>query len=152
RPAHPPSPSPPLFRSAIGVTVNLQGLAFSAFLDVTGKPNTTALSYNGWIQDFPDPSDFIDPILTCSAANVTANGSNVAFYCNKTADALADKARGDTNGTERLNLYKQFQDVVAGQDFPWVPMYSTVEANISSTRVHGYHLPPVWPLIVTSLW
>ena len=138
--------------AAIGVTINLQGLAFSAFLDVTGKPNTTALSYNGWIQDFPDPSDFIDPILTCSAANVTANGSNVAFYCNKTADALADKARGDTNATERLNLYKQFQDIVAGQDFPWVPMYSTVEANVSSTRVHGYHLHPVWPLIVTSIW
>ena len=138
--------------AAIGVTVNLQGLAFSAFLDVTGKPNTTAFSYNGWIQDFPDPSDFIDPILTCSAANVTANGSNVAFYCNKSADALADKARGDTNATERLNLYKQFQDVVAGQDFPWVPMYSTVEANVSSTRVHGYHLHPVWPLVVTSIW
>ncbi len=138
--------------SAIGVTINLQGLAFNAFLDVTGKPNTTALSYNGWIQDFPDPSDFVDPILTCSAANVTANGSNVAFYCNKAADALADKARGDTNSTERLSLYKQFQDVVASQDFPWVPMYSTIEANVSSTRVHGYHLHPVWPLVVTSIW
>ena len=136
----------------VDITINLQGLAFNAFLDVTGKPNTTALSYNGWIQDFPDPSDFIDPILTCGAANVTANGSNVAFYCNKDADAIADKARGDTNSTERLKLYQQFQDVIAAKDFPWVPMYSTVEANVSATRVHGYHLHPVWPLVVTSIW
>src|SRR5207245_91811 len=44
------------------------------------------------------------------------------------------------------------QDLAAGQHVPWVAMYSTVEANISSTRVHGYHLHPVWPLIVTSIW
>lgn len=137
---------------AVGVTLNLKGLAFNAFLDVTGKPNTTALSYNGWIQDFPDPSDFIDPILSCSAANVTANGGNVAFYCNKSADAIADKARGDTNSSERLSLYRQFQDIVVTQDFPWVPMYSTVETAVAATRVHGYQIHPVWPFVATSIW
>jgi len=137
---------------SVGITINLKGLSFPAFLDVTGKPNTTALSYNGWIQDFPDPSDFIDPILTCSAANVTANGGNVAFYCNKQLDALDDQARGDTNPAERLKLYQQIQDIVASQDFPWVPMYSTVQTSVSGTRVHGYALHPVWPLILTSIW
>jgi peptide/nickel transport system substrate-binding protein len=136
----------------VGVTLNLKGLSFPAFLDVTGKPNTTALSYNAWIQDFPDPSDFIDPILTCTAANVTANGGNVAFYCNKQVDALADQARGDTNSAERLKLYQQIQDTVASQDFPWVPLYSTVFTGVSSTRTHGYALHPVWPLVLTSIW
>ena len=136
----------------VGVTLNLKGLAFNAFLDITGKPNTTALSYNGWFQDFPDPSDFIDPILTCAAANVTANGGNVAFYCNKDADKIADQARGDTNAAERLKLYQQFQDIVVTQDFPWVPMYSTVQTNLSATRVHGFQLHPVWPFVLTSIW
>ena len=137
---------------SVGITINLKGLSFPAFLDVTGKPNTTALSYDGWIQDFPDPSDFIDPILTCTAANVTANGGNVAFYCNRQLDALDDQARGDTNPAERLKLYQQIQDIVASQDFPWVPMYSTVETSVSATRVHGYALHPVWPLVLTSIW
>lgn len=136
----------------VGVTLNLKGLAFNAFLDVTGKPNTTPLSYNGWIQDFPDPSDFIDPILTCAAANVTANGGNAAFYCNQNADKLADQARGDTNSAERLKLYQQFQDIIVTQDFPWVPMYSTVETNVAAPRVHGYQLHPVWPFVATSIW
>ena len=136
----------------VGVTLNLKGLAFNAFLDITGKPNTTALSYNGWFQDFPDPSDFIDPILTCAAANVTANGGNVAFYCNKDADKIADQARGDTNAAERLKLYQQFQDIVVTQDFPWVPMYSTVQTNLAATRVHGFQLHPVWPFVLTSIW
>src|SRR6267143_940465 len=136
----------------VGVTLNLKGLAFNAFLDITGKPNATALSYNGWIQDFPDPSDFIDPILTCAAANVTANGGNVAFYCNKDADKIADQARGDTNAAERLKLYQQFQDIVVTQDFPWVPMYSTVQTNLAATRVHGFQLHPVWPFVLTSIW
>ena len=136
----------------VGITVNLKGLAFNAFLDITGKPNSTALSYNGWIQDFPDPSDFIDPILTCAAANVTANGANIAFYCNKDADKLADQARGDTNSAERLKLYQQYQDIVVSKDFPWVPLYSTVETNVAAPRVHGYQLHPVWPLVLTSIW
>src|ERR1700682_602446 len=136
----------------VGVTLNLKGLAFNAFLDVTGKPNTVALSVNAWLQDFPDPSDFIDPILTCAAANVTANGGNVAFFCDKDADKLADQARGDTNSTERLKLYQQFQDIIVTKDFPWVPMFSTLETNTSAARVHGYQLHPVWPFVATSIW
>ena len=136
----------------VGITINLKGLSFPAFLDVTGKPNTTPLSYNGWIQDFPDPSDFVDPILTCAAADVTANGGDVAFYCNKQLDQLSDQARGDTNTSERLKLYQQVQDIVAKQDFPWVPMYSTLQTGVSSTRVHDYALHPVWPLVVTNIW
>jgi len=136
----------------VGVTLNLKGLAFNAFLDVTGKPNTTALSYNAWLQDFPDPSDFIDPILSCSSANVTANGGNVAFFCDKNVDSLADQARGDTSSSERLKLYRQIQDIVVSQDFPWVPMYSTVETSVAATRVHGYQLHPVWPFVATSIW
>lgn len=136
----------------IGVTLNLKGLAFNAFLDITGKPNTTALSFNAWIQDFPDPSDFIDPILTCAAANVTANGGNVAFYCNKDADKIADQARGDTNSSERLKLYQQFQDIIVTKDFPWVPLFSTVETNVTASRVHGWQLHPVWPFVATTTW
>ncbi|MHB8572996.1 MAG: ABC transporter substrate-binding protein [Candidatus Dormibacteria bacterium] len=137
---------------AAGIKLNLKGLAFSAFLDVTGKPNTTALSFDGWIQDFPDPSDFIDPVLTCSTAQVKANGSNVSFYCNKNLDKLADQARGDTNVPERLQLYQQIQDIVASQDHPWAPLYSTVETNIAATRVHGYNIHPVWILTFNDIW
>ena len=136
----------------VGVTLNLKGLAFNAFLDITGKPNATALSYNGWFQDFPDPSDFIDPILSCAAANVTANGGNVAFFCDQAADKLADQARGDTNSAERLKLYQQFQDVIVTQDFPWVPMYSTVQTAVAAPRVHGFQIHPVWLFVATGIW
>jgi ABC-type transport system substrate-binding protein len=139
------------FASA-GVNLTLQGLAFASYLDVVGKPKTTALSYGGWIQDFPDPSDFVDPILSCSAANVTANGSNQSFYCSKQVDQLADQARGDNNKTERTQLYKQIQDIVVTQDFPWVPMYTDVQTNVAAPRVHGYHISPVWLLTFNNIW
>jgi ABC-type oligopeptide transport system substrate-binding subunit len=137
---------------SIGVTINLKGLSFPAYLDVTGKPNSTPLSYNGWFQDFPDPSDFIDPMLTCTAANVTANGANLAFYCNQEVDKLANQARGDTNAAERLKLYQKIQDIVADQDFPWVPLYSTVQTELPGDRVHGFAIHPVWPFVVSTIW
>jgi hypothetical protein len=27
-----------------------------------------------------------------------------------------------------------------------------VETSVSATRVHGYALHPVWPLVLTSIW
>ena len=137
---------------AVGVTLNLKGLAFNAYLDLVGKPNSVPLSMNAWLQDFPDPSDFIDPILSCASANVTANGTNASFSCDKAADALADKARGDTNSSERLSLYRQYQDIVISKDFFWVPLFSTIETNVASTRTHGFQIHPVWPFVATTIW
>ena len=132
-----------------GVTLNLKGLSFPAYLDSIGKP-TTPLSFIQWIMDFPDPSDFYDPLLSCATAIV--NGSNPSFFCDKQTDALADQARGDTNRSERLKLYQQMQNVVIGKDYPWLPLFSSVSTSISSTRVHDYGVSPVWPLDVTGLW
>ncbi|MEO6795365.1 MAG: ABC transporter substrate-binding protein [Candidatus Dormibacter sp.] len=136
----------------VGITINLKGLSFPAYLDLVGKPNTTPLSYNSWYQDFPDPSDFIDPLLTCGAANVQANGSNAAFYCNKQVDVLADQARGDTNTAERLKLYQQIQDIIVTKDFPQVPLFSTIATGVSATRVRGFSIHPVWGFDLAPIW
>lgn len=135
-----------------GITLNLKGLSFPAYLDITGKPNSTPLSFNGWVQDFPDPSDFIDPILSCTAAAVTANGANQAFYCNKEVDALADKARAETSRSDRLKLYQQIEDTIVTNDYPWVPLFSSVNTLISSTRVHGFGIQPVWLFEPSTIW
>lgn len=136
----------------IGVTLNPRGVAFATFLDLTGKPNTVPLGWIGWIQDFPDPSDFLDPILTCASANVTANGTNEPFYCNPAVDKLLDQARGNNTTAERLKLYQQAQDIIVAQDFPEVPMYSTVQTAVTSTRVHGYNIHPVWIDDFRTIW
>ena len=46
----------------------------------------------GWlVQDFPDPSDFIDPLFTCSTA--VEGGQNLSAYCDPAVDARLAAAR-----------------------------------------------------------
>ena len=47
----------------------------------------------GWYQDFPAPSDFIDPLLSCgSFLPGNPNNCNTAEFCDPRIDALARRA------------------------------------------------------------
>ena len=73
----------------------------------------------GWFQDFPDPSDFFDPILSCATA--VAGSFNTPAYCNKEVDALGATALAEQDDAERLAMYQQIQKMVMA-DAPWAPI------------------------------
>ena len=70
----------------IGITVKLVPQDFDVLLGTITVPHQAPLVFIGWFQDFPDPSDFFDPILSCATA--VAGSFNTAGYCNKEVDAL----------------------------------------------------------------
>jgi ABC-type transport system substrate-binding protein len=125
---------------SIGIKVTLKpvssstwygGVAYNA-----GKEGAMVLA--PWGQDYPDPSDFFDPILTCGS------GSNAAFYCNHAVDALANAARGTTNRAKRYALYRQMEKLVMA-DAPWAPLYDGVLYDFHASRLQHFYIPPVWP-------
>src|SRR5439155_9837753 len=71
--------------AAVSVKVNVVTEEFATFLDRIETPHKAPMGYVGWFQDFPDPSDFIDPILSCASA--VQGGANAAWYCDKQLDA-----------------------------------------------------------------
>ena len=75
--------------AAIGITVKIVSQEFATFLDTIETPHKAPIGCVGWFQDYPDPSDFIDPILSCASA--VQGGANAALYCNKAVD---DDGRG----------------------------------------------------------
>ncbi len=49
--------------------VQLKSLAQSSVIDAASTPKTAAMVWSGglaWTQDYPDPSDFYWPILSCT--------------------------------------------------------------------------------------
>jgi ABC-type transport system substrate-binding protein len=133
--------------AAIGITMKIKEVTADVLFTAGGQPGKVAFQNIGWIQDFPDPSDFYDPILSCASAIVPAGGSgtNVAFVCDKQTDTMADQARGDTDTTQRLKLYQQIQKQMWENDTPWVSLYSDIAYQVTSARVHGAYIHPVWP-------
>jgi len=127
--------------AAVGVKVNIVTEEFATFLDRIFTPHKAPMGYVGWFQDYPDPSDFFDPLLSCASA--VQGGANVSLYCNKEVDAQMAKARGETDSAARLLQYQDIQNKVMAEA-PWVPLRHQVWFTLVSTRVATFALHPVW--------
>ncbi|MGH2442965.1 MAG: ABC transporter substrate-binding protein [Chloroflexota bacterium] len=122
----------------IGVSVTLKPVSANTAYNVIYTPGKVNFAMFHWGQDYPDPSDFFDPILTCPASN------NAAFYCNRNVDRLAARARADTNTRTRFAIYRHMERIVMSAA-PWVPLYDDIFYDFRGARVKGFYVPPVWP-------
>ena len=135
--------------AAIGIRVQIVSQEFATFLDTIETPHKAPIGWVGWFQDYPDPSDFIDPILSCASA--VKGGANAALYCNKTVDQMAAAARGEPDPAKRIAAYTQIQSTIMA-DAPWAPFRHQEWYTLTSKRVGGFEIHPVWQYDVRSLY
>jgi ABC-type transport system substrate-binding protein len=126
----------------LGIEVEVITQDFDVLLGTITKPHEAPMVYIGWFQDFPDPSDFIDPILSCAAAQ--EGGANASWYCNEDIDADAAAARQIASLDEAIPVYQDIQDRIMA-DAPWAPLVTQQWTILVSERVQpAFYLHPVW--------
>jgi ABC-type transport system substrate-binding protein len=135
--------------AAIGIKTNIVSQEFATFLDTIETPHKAPIGWVGWFQDYPDPSDFIDPILSCASA--VKGGANAALYCNKAVDDLAAAAKGETDPLKRLEEYQTIQTTIMA-DAPWAPFRHQEWYTMTSKRTGGFSIHPVWQYNVRALY
>jgi ABC-type transport system substrate-binding protein len=126
----------------IGIDVEVVIQEFDVLLGTITVPHQAPMVYIGWFQDFPDPSDFIDPILSCATA--VEGGSNLSWYCNEENDALSAAALAEQDDATRIAMYQDLQKRIMA-DAPWVPTTLNETVELVSERVSGTYLHPVYP-------
>jgi len=135
--------------AAIGIKTNIVSQEFATFLDTIETPHKAPIGWVGWFQDYPDPSDFIDPILSCASA--VKGGANAALYCNKAVDDMAAAAKGETDPLKRLEEYQTIQTTIMA-DAPWAPFRHQEWYTMISKRTGGFSIHPVWQYNVRALY
>jgi len=135
--------------AAIGIRTEIVSQEFATFLNTIETPHTAPMGWVGWFQDYPDPSDFIEPTLTCATA--VPGGANAALYCNPAVDALMAQAKGELDKTKRLQEYQQIQTKIMA-DAPWAPFRHQEWYTLVGKRVGGFTIHPVWQYNVRALW
>ncbi|HET7412303.1 MAG TPA: ABC transporter substrate-binding protein, partial [Pararhizobium sp.] len=110
----------------IGIKAEIKSLAQANVIAAGGSKQGVPLIWSGgmaWIDDYPDPSDFYWPILSCTGAE--EGGWNWAKYCNKTLDAEASKADALADPSKQEERNKMWSDIFAKvmADAPWVPVF-----------------------------
>jgi ABC-type transport system substrate-binding protein len=126
----------------IGIEVEVIQQDFDTLIGTLGTPHAAPLAYIGWFQDFPDPSDFIDPIFSCATA---VEGSfNPSWYCDPELDALSAEARTVIDLEEAIPLYQEIQRELMA-DAPAVPVTFGYYTALTSERLQGFdHFHPVY--------
>ena len=108
------------------------------------------MSPQGWQEDFPDPSDFLEPrFATESIAD--EDGSNYAFYSNAHVDALLARAKRELDGAERTRLYAEVERILC-DEAPWAFEYSFRFYRVRQPYVRGFQTHAVWTTDVVPIW
>lgn len=126
--------------SQVGIKAAIKSLDQANVIAAGGSKKGVPMIWSGgmaWIADYPDPSDFYWPILSCEGA--VTGGWNWAKYCNKALDAEAKKADAivdPAKQAERNQMWgKIYAEVV--KDAPWVPVFHEKHYTIRSDRMAG---------------
>ncbi|MCS6900379.1 MAG: ABC transporter substrate-binding protein [Myxococcales bacterium] len=124
----------------IGVRFRIRAQGWPAHLAETSRRRTVAFGSDGWAADFPDPSDFFEPLFSSKAIS-EEESQNRAFYRNPRLDALLEEARREPSQERRLALYHQAEDMVL-DDAPWAVLYSKRWFELWHPYLRGYRIHP----------
>ncbi|MCZ0932700.1 MAG: ABC transporter substrate-binding protein [Oligoflexia bacterium] len=116
----------------IGIDVELVTYDWPTYLAKSSKGEHELIQM-GWSADIPDPSNFLQILLTCDSISA---GSNLSGWCNKKYDKLIAKAmQSDPKTADKL--YKQAQ-VLFQKDLPFIPIAQSYRYVALSKKVKGY--------------
>ena len=134
----------------IGIRTTIKTLDQPKLLEVAGTPKTVPLVLSYWIQDFPDPSVFYWPLLSCRSA--TQGEFNWSFACSKLFDQLASKADQMADPTQREARALEYRDLFARlmQQAPWVPLLHSIRYTLHSARLTGEAFDFIDPVYVVA--
>ena len=128
----------------VGIQTAPKGMRYGDLKAIAGTrgPKGGRLVIQAWLQDFPDPSNYLDPLF--NARSITSTASlNRSFYSNPQVNALLDSALETPNGSARWAKYKQAQRLIV-DDAPVVFLHNTRRYVIRQPRVSNFRLHPAW--------
>jgi len=154
----------PSLRTARYVEAVLGQLGYRASLRVVSPLNYFSVlgdsrggvqaGFFSWYQDYPSPSDFIDPLLTCNSFRPgSPNNFNDAEFCDPQVDAQAAQALTlqATDPVAAASRWAAIDHEVVDQA-PWVPLYCPLAPIVLSARTGNYQYHPYWGLLLDQLW
>lgn len=90
------------------------------------------LSLNGWAPDYPDPMTFMDMWISTGT-------SNLSHYKSDAYDALIDEAVHTPEAADRIELYKQAEQMLA-DEMVICPLYFRDVYSYLQPNIHGWQI------------
>ena len=125
------------YEANLGLEIVVEQVPWPEFLGDLSSPDMPYQMYQlGWIADYPDPQNFLEILFHSDSAQ------NHGRYSNPELDALLDRARGTPDVEDRLDLYRQAEQMIL-DDAAWIPIYFDVENWLVKPYVNNFAIPPI---------
>jgi oligopeptide transport system substrate-binding protein len=122
------------FRDILGVEFVLEPTEGTALSALRKEPSTFPhlLLTGSWIQDYPDPQNWLSVYYKCDAVFAQRFG-----YCNEQFDELVTQADQSFDQAERVQLYQQAGQILV-DDLPMAFLYNLSTTVLIQPGVTGY--------------
>ena len=137
------------YRDILGIEIILDPVDIKTLIANT-KSNETypQLSIGGWVQDYPDPQNWLSVYWTSTSIFAQNMG-----YSNTELDALLAQADVELDPAKRIPLYEQAGQILVDEQ-PGVFLFNNAVNVLVKPEVTGYQITPSdteWPGQWTSL-
>lgn len=134
----------------VGIVAELKSANSEMFIVKSGTRQQVPCGVSGWFEDYPDPSDFLDPLL--NGTRITASDcNNLAFYNNPAVNTLLERANNSLDTALRTRLFQESENLIM-KDAPWVPLLHEEMPRLNSARLRGTQPHPVWLWRYERMW
>jgi oligopeptide transport system substrate-binding protein len=134
-----------MWEQNLGVKITIENLEPAKYYDLLYSGQHGQIFSGGWCADYPDPENFADVLFHTGAQQNTGNYSNPAL------DAILDQARLEQDGTKRIQLYQQAEQMIV-QDAPALFISHAVSYMLVKPYVKGFVFTPIDIPIESYLW
>ncbi len=134
----------------IGLRLDIHIVNFPTFLALNFRRKTAPMGAPGQSMDYPDASDFFDPLFGTESINDEFS-SNTAFYSNPRLDEILVRGRHELDAKVRQALYGEANRIVC-DDAPWAFTFFTRFFVIWHPYVHGFGVHAVWSSYTADAW
>jgi peptide/nickel transport system substrate-binding protein len=107
-----------------------------------------------WAADYPNPSDFLDLLLSCSAfVPGSVTNLNTAELCDSRLDSRIHDAEAvqSSDSAHGAELWQE-ADREAVDQAPWAPLLNDVGTDVLASGVGNYQHNPEWSILLDQLW
>ncbi len=124
------------------------------FTYIQNTNNKVQMSISQWYQDYPQPSNFLNILLSCASFTLGSDSSiNISGYCNKDLDARMKAAMAQAV-TDPEGAYAEWTkiDDAFMENAPVAPLFTPKRVDFVSSRVGNYMFSSQFYMILANLW
>lgn len=120
----------------IGIQVQLRTYDWSTYISKSSQGKHDLVQM-GWVADIPNPSNFLQILLSCKSVKA---GSNLARWCNRKYDRFISRAI-KANQSQAIKWYHKAQEIF-NQEMPFIPLVYAYHFTALSSQVKNYTIRP----------